>query len=54
MKFTRKDSDKSVKIEISNESTIDEALEAFRDFLRACGYTINYDEVIIISNFLHT
>lgn len=35
-------------IEISDEATIDEACEAFQNFLRACGYVINYNEVISV------
>lgn len=39
-----------VSIEISDESTIDDACEAFQNFLRACGYVINYNEVIAVIN----
>lgn len=37
-----------VEMEISDESSIDEVLEEFQLFLRASGYTIEYNKVIAL------
>jgi deoxyribose-phosphate aldolase len=35
-----------VEIEISDESTLDEVLGEFTNFLRACGYVIDYNKAL--------
>jgi len=37
---------KNIEISIASEATLDEMLEAYTNFLRVCGYTINYDQVL--------
>lgn len=34
------------EIEIHDDSTLDEVLEEFQNFLRACGYVIEYNKVL--------
>lgn len=47
MKFIKHStSGTKVEIEISDESTLDEVLGEFENFLRACGYTIEYDKAL--------
>ena len=44
MKFSKYDeSGTKIEIEIPNESTLDEVLAEFQNFLRACGYVIAYN-----------
>lgn len=47
MKFSR-ESYHGVKteVEIPDDSTLDEVLEEFQKFLRACGYVIEYNKVL--------
>lgn len=37
---------KNIEMTLTPEATLDEMLEAYTNFLRACGYTINYDQVL--------
>jgi hypothetical protein len=37
-----------IEMEVHDESTLDEVLEEFQNFLRACGYVIDYNKVINI------
>jgi hypothetical protein len=37
-----------IKMEVHDESTLDEVLEEFQNFLRACGYVIDYNQVLTI------
>ena len=37
-----------IEMEVCNESTIDEVLEEFQNFLRGCGYVINYDQCLVL------
>jgi len=37
-----------VEIEVPDYSTLDEVLEEFQNFLRACGYTIEYNKILDI------
>lgn len=48
MKFSKYDAESgtNVEIEVHNHSTIDEVLVEFQNFLRACGYTIEYNKVL--------
>lgn len=49
MKFIREqENGTKVEIQIDDHSTLDEALEGFQQFLRACGYVIEYNEVVTI------
>jgi hypothetical protein len=51
MKFSREsDTGTKVVIELHDDSTLDEVLEEFQNFLRACGYTIEYNRVIAMVN----
>lgn len=46
--FIKMDSFSNTRVEyrISDESTVDEVLEEFTNFLRACGYVIDYDQML--------
>ena len=39
-----------IEFQISDESSLDEVLEAMTSFLRACGYTIEYNKVLDLVN----
>jgi hypothetical protein len=47
MKFSRWDENGTkVVFELHDDSTLDEVLEEFQNFLRACGYVIDYNKVL--------
>lgn len=48
MKFSKYDTESgtNVEIEVHNHSTLDEVLGEFQNFLRACGYTIEYSKTL--------
>jgi hypothetical protein len=49
MKFSRwNEHGTKVEMEVHDDSTLDEILEEFQNFLRACGYTIEYNKVLDI------
>lgn len=49
MKFSRWDEHGTkIEMEVHNESTLDKVLEEFQNFLRACGYVIEYNKVLDI------
>ena len=49
MKFSRwNEHGTKVEVEVHDESTLDEVLEEFQNFLRACGYVIEYNQVLTI------
>jgi hypothetical protein len=49
MKFSRWDEHGTkIEMEVHNESTLDEVLDEFQNFLRACGYVIEYNKVLDI------
>ena len=51
MKFSRNTIDGvKTEIEIPDDSRLDEVLEEFQNFLRACGYTIEYNKVLTIED----
>jgi len=37
-----------IEVEVHDDSTLDEVLEQFQNFLRACGYMIEYNKVLDI------
>ena len=37
-----------IEMEVHDECTLDEVLEEFQNFLRACGYVIEYNKVLDI------
>ena len=37
-----------IEMEVHDECTLDEVLEEFQNFLRACGYTSEYNKVLTI------
>jgi hypothetical protein len=37
-----------IEMEVHDESTLDEVLEEFQNFLRACGYVIDYNKVLTL------
>lgn len=39
-----------IEVEVHDESTLDEVLEEFQNFLRACGYVIEYNKVLDLVN----
>lgn len=51
MKFSRWDEQGTkIEMEVHDESTLDEVIEEFQNFLRACGYVIEYNKVLDIVN----
>lgn len=51
MKFSRWDENGTkIEMEVHDESTLDEILEEFQNFLRACGYVIEYNKVLTIED----
>jgi len=51
MKFSRwNEHGTKVDVEVHDESTLDEVLEEFQNFLRACGYVIEYNQVLTIED----
>ena len=46
MRFEKTTDDEKVIIELHEHATIDQAIDAFGRFLRACGYTIPYSEIL--------
>jgi len=51
MKFTHQHSDGTkIEIEMAEHASMDNVLEEFQNFLRACGYTIEYNKVLTIED----
>jgi hypothetical protein len=51
MKFIKcSDDGTRIEVEIHNHSTLDEVLDEFQNFLRACGYVIEYNKVLCIAD----
>lgn len=51
MKFSRWDENGTkIEMDVHDESTLNEVLEEFTNFLRACGYVIEYNEVLTIED----
>ena len=47
MKFIKCSDDVTrIEVEIPNYSTLDEVLDEFQNFLRGCGYVIEYNKVL--------
>lgn len=51
MKFTHQHSDGTkIEIEMSEHASMDAVLEEFQNFLRACGYVIEYNQCLVLEN----
>ena len=51
MKFSRcSDDGTKIEIEMLEEPHLDTVLEEFQNFLRACGYTIEYNQCLVLEN----
>ena len=55
MKFSKSDryanQDRTkIEMEVHDESTLDEVLVEFQNFLRACGYVIEYNQCLVLEN----
>ena len=51
MKFTHQHSNGTkIEIEMSDHSSMDAVLEEFQNFLRACGYVIEYDQCLVLES----
>jgi hypothetical protein len=51
MKFSRWDENGTkIEMEVHDDITLDEVLEEFQNFLRACGYVIEYNKVLTIED----
>jgi hypothetical protein len=46
MKFITNHGRIKIEMEVHDDSTLDEVLEEFENFLRACGYVIEYNQVL--------
>ena len=52
MKFINEDhTGMKVTVEIPDESTIEQALDAFMGFLRASGYVIDYNKTLVLEDY---
>ena len=50
MKFSKHDiSGTKIEMEIPDDSSLDEVLEEFQNFLRACSYTIEYNQCLVFT-----
>jgi len=51
MKFTHQHSDGTkIEIEMLEDPHLDTVLEEFQNFLRACGYVIDYNQCLVLEN----
>lgn len=52
MKFSKYDDKSGTNIEMTvhNHSTLDEVLEELQNFLRACGYVIDYNQCLVFED----
>jgi len=51
MKFIKhQDNGTKIEMEIDNHASLDNVLDEFQNFLRACGYTIEYNQVLTIED----
>jgi|TARA_R110001592_G_scaffold258180_1_gene521940 hypothetical protein len=51
MKFIKhQDNGTKIEMEIDNHASLDNVLDEFQNFLRACGYTIEYSKALIIED----
>ena len=51
MKFTHQHSDGTkIEIEMAEHASMDAVLEEFQNFLRACGYVIEYNQCLVLEN----
>lgn len=50
MKFSKYDleSGTNIEVEVHNYSTLNEVIKEFENFLRCCGYVIEYNQVLTI------
>jgi len=51
MKFTHQHSDGTkIELEIPDHAAMDTVLEEFQNFLRACGYVVEYNQCLFLGN----
>ena len=52
MKFSKRDDINGTEIvmKVHDDSPLDEVLENFQDFLRVCGYVIEYNQCLVLEN----
>jgi hypothetical protein len=51
MKFTHQHSDGTkIEIEMAEHASMDAVLEEFQNFLRACGYVVEYNQCLVLEN----
>ena len=51
MKFTHQNSDGTkIEIKMAEHASMDVVLEGFQNFLRACGYVIEYNQCLVLEN----
>ena len=51
MKFTHQHSNGTkIEIEMLEEPHLDDVLEEFQNFLRACGYVVEYNQCLVLEN----
>jgi hypothetical protein len=51
MKFIKhQDNGTKIEIEMAEHASMDNVLEEFQNFLRACGYIIEYNKVLTIED----
>ena len=50
MKFSKNINGTKIEMEIDNHASLDDVLDEFQNFLRACGYIIEYNKVLTIED----
>ena len=51
MKFSKYcENGTKIEMEVHDESTLSEVLDEFQNFLRACGYVIEYNKILDLVN----
>jgi|TARA_R110001592_G_scaffold3446_1_gene19367 hypothetical protein len=50
MKFSKNINGTKIEMEIDNHASLDDVLEEFQNFLRACGYIIEYNQCLILED----
>ena len=51
MKFSRcSDDGTKIEIEMAEHAPMDNVLEEFQNFLRGCGYVVEYNQCLVLEN----
>jgi len=50
MKFIREYESNRIEMDIPDYLTVDEVLKEFENFMRACGYVIDYNKQLVLED----